>query len=136
MQKVIVYLDDPGYARQRLAGAGAARTHWELVACAPRMTQRSSKWVSHSARENWRSRWAAKLFEQVVPFLEGRGDEVTPVLARGPLPELTRSLMAEHRTESVLDARRPRQDGPGDRGHWAPGALMGLGALLFLACDF
>jgi hypothetical protein len=136
MQKVIVYLDDPAYARQRLAGADGSRTHWVLVACAPRMTHRISKWVSHSARENWRTRWAGKLFEQLVPFLEGRGDEVTPVLARGPLPELTRSLMAEHRTESVLDVRRPRQDGPGDRTRWAPGALMGLSALLFLACDF
>jgi hypothetical protein len=136
MHKVIVYLDDPAYARQRLPGADGSRTHWVLVACAPRMTHRISKWGSHSARENWRTRWAGKLFEQLVPFLEGRGDEVTPVLARGPLPELTRSLMAEHRTDSVLDARRPRQDGAGDRGHWAPGALMGLGALLFLACDF
>jgi len=136
MDKVIVYLDDPAYARQRMPGAGGSRTHWVLVACAPRMTHRISKWVSHSARENWRAKWAGKLFDQVVPFLQARGDEVTPVLARGPLPELTRSLMAEHRTERVLDVRRPRQDGPGDRGNWAPGALMGLGALLFLACDF
>jgi hypothetical protein len=135
MQKVIVYLDDPAYARQLLPDAGGHRTHWVLVACAPRMTRRISKWVSHSARENWRSRWAGKLFEQVVPFLEGRGDAVTPVLARGPLPELTRALMSEHQTDSVLDARRPRQDGAGDGGRWAPGALMGLGVLLFLACD-
>lgn len=135
MQKVIVYLDDPGFARQRLAGADGPRTHWVLVACAPRMTQRISKWGSHSAREHWRAKWAGKLFEELVPFLEGRGDQVTPVLARAPLPELTRSLMAEHRTETVLDVRRGRQDGPGDRGHWAPGALMGLAALLFIAFD-
>jgi hypothetical protein len=136
MDKVIVYLDDPAYARQRLPGADGSPTHWVLVACAPRMTHRISKWVSHSARENWRAKWAGKLFDQVVPFLQARGDEVTPVLARGPLPELTRSLMAEHQTASVLDVRRPKQDGPGDRANWAPGALMGLGALLFLACDF
>src|SRR6476659_669829 len=51
MQKVIVYLDDPAYARQQMPGAAAGPTHWVLVACAPRMTHRISKWVSHSARE-------------------------------------------------------------------------------------
>ncbi|RYY92589.1 MAG: hypothetical protein EOO24_28695, partial [Comamonadaceae bacterium] len=95
MHKVIVYVDDPGYAAQQMP-AGAAPTHWVLVACAPRMTHRISKWVSHSARENWRAKWADKLFGQVVPPLRERGDAVTPVLAKGPLPELTRELMAEH----------------------------------------
>lgn len=131
MDKVIVYLDDPAYARQHMAG-GAVPTHWVLVACAPRMTHRISKWVSHSARENWRSRWADKLFDQVVPALRARGDDVTPVLARGPLPELTRTLMAEHGTERVLDVRRPKA--PADGGA-APGALLGLGAILLLAGD-
>jgi hypothetical protein len=49
-------------------------THWVLVACAPRMTHRISKWVSHSSRENWRAKWADKLFDQVVPPLQARGD--------------------------------------------------------------
>lgn len=136
MDKVIVYLDDPGYARQHMPRTEAGPTHWVLVACAPRMTHRISKWVSHSARENWRAKWADKLFGQVVPHLQARGDTVTPVLARGPLPELTRSLMAEHGTARVLDVRRPKQDQPGAGGHWAPGAIMGLGALLFLSLDF
>ncbi|HZY15797.1 MAG TPA: hypothetical protein VFE74_04165, partial [Ramlibacter sp.] len=64
MDKVIVYLDDPAYAHQQLP-AGGTPTHWVLVACAPRMTHRVSKWVSHSARENWRVKWADKLFGQV-----------------------------------------------------------------------
>ena len=133
MEKVIVYLDDPAYARQRLPGGGAP-THWLLVACAPRMTHRISKWVSHSARENWRAKWADRLFEQVVPPLTARGDTVTPILARGPLPELTRNLMAEHGASRVLDVRRPKQEPMGD-GKWAPGALMGFGAALLLAFD-
>ena len=129
MDKVIVYLDDPAYARQHMAGSGAAPVHWVLVACAPRMTHRISKWVSHSSRENWRAKWADKLFDQVVPDLRARGDAVTPVLARGPLPELTRSLMAEHGTERVLDVRRPKtHDGRGTM----PGALFGLGAMLLV----
>jgi hypothetical protein len=135
MDKVIVYLDDPAYARQRLPGTGGAPTHWLLVACAPRMTHRISKWVSHSSRENWRAKWAGRLFEQVVPGLQERGDVVTPILARGPLPELTRSLMAEHGTSRVLDVRRPKQD-PANGGGWSPGALMGLmGTALLLALD-
>lgn len=132
MDKVIVYLDDPAYARQRMPGAGEVPTHWLLVACAPRMTHRISKWVSHSARENWRVKWADKLFEQVIPPLEARGDAVTPILARGPLPELTRNLMAEHGTARVIDVRRPKQDAPGRP---MAGGLMGLGAALFLAFD-
>lgn len=130
MQKVIVYLDDPAYARQQLPGPDGAGTHWVLVACAPRMTHRISKWVSHSARENWRAKWADKLFDQVVPALRARGDDVTPVLARGPLPELTRDLMAEHGTVRVLDVRRPKQDA----GLVPPGAMMSLAALV-LAFD-
>jgi hypothetical protein len=136
MQKVIVYLDDPAYARQQMPGAAGGPTHWVLVACAPRMTHRISKWVSHSSRENWRTKWADKLFGAVIPGLRERGDAVTPVLAKGPLPELTRALMAEHGTEQVLDVRRPKApDGPAQGNNWTPGALMGLGALLFLSLD-
>ena len=129
MDKVIVYLDDPAWARQRLPDPAQGRTHWVLVACAPRMTHRVSKWVSHSARENWRTRWADKLFAQVVPPLRARGDAVTPVLARGPLPELTRALMAEHGAVRVLDVRRPRQEPPPAA---APGTLMGMGLALLV----
>jgi hypothetical protein len=134
MDKVIVYLDDPAYASQRMPPVEDAPTHWVLVACAPRMTHRISKWVSHSARENWRAKWADKLFDQVVPPLRARGDAVTPVLARGPLPELTRTLMAEHGTARVIDVRRPKAADAGDGRRGAPG-LFGIGALLLLALD-
>jgi hypothetical protein len=135
MEKVIVYLDDPAYARHRMPGADGAPTHWLLVACAPRMTHRISKWVSHSARENWRAKWADRLFEQVVPSLTARGDSVTPILARGPLPDVTRHLMAEHGALRVLDLRRPKQDPQAAPGNWARGSLMSLGLSLFLAFD-
>ena len=133
MDKVIVYLDDAAYARAQLP-AGAQPTHWLLVACAPRMTHRISKWVSHSARENWRAKWADKLFAQVVPALQERGDTVTPILARGPLPELTRALLAEHGEARVIDARRPKSVGGGDAMQWSPGAILGFGA--WLLCSF
>lgn len=134
MDKVIVYVDDAAYARQQIAAA-AAPTHWVLVACAPRMTHRVSKWVSHTARENWRTRWADKLFDQVVPPLRARGDAVTLVLARGPLPELTRALVVEHNADRVVDARRPKTPDGGDARRWVPGALLGFGALLMLSLD-
>jgi len=133
MEKVIVYLDDAAYARAHLPAA-AAPTHWLLVACAPRMTHRISKWVSHSARENWRAKWADKLFDQVLPPLQERGDVVTPILAKGPLPELTRALLAEFGEARVVDARRPKSIGGGDIVRWSPGALLGFGA--WILCSF
>ncbi|KQP47775.1 hypothetical protein [Pseudorhodoferax sp. Leaf274] len=116
METVIVYIDDAAYARQQLASvldAGATDTqlppvHWVLVACAPRMTHRISKWVSHSARENWRAKWSDKLFNEVSPWLRQRGDRITEVLAKGPLTELQAQLAGEHRTQHLLDARRPK----------------------------
>jgi pyridoxal/pyridoxine/pyridoxamine kinase len=151
MEKIIVYLDDASYAQQQLApmtsaGAPGARTHWVLVACAPRMTQHISKFVTHSARQTWRAKWADKLFQQIAPHLTGRGDSVTTVLAKGPLQELTRKLSAEHATSRVLDARRPKfgQDlQPVTAGQqtdrqerWSvPGAVLGMGAVLVLAAE-
>jgi hypothetical protein len=153
METIIVYLDDAGHAAQALVSmtnpAAPARQvvprHWILVACAPRMTHRISKWVSHRTRENWRERWADKLFEQVLPLLQRReGDRITPVLARVPLPELTRSLQGEFGPASVVDVRRPKSVGeqpandgrePDAPGRPGPGPLLGLGAALLLACD-
>jgi hypothetical protein len=152
MEKIIVYVDDGAHAQQQLAPmknsglGGNPRTHWVLVACAPRMTHRISKWVSHSARENWRAKWADKLFSQIVPGLQASGDVVTVVLAKGPLPELTEQLKAEHGTTRVLDARRPKM-GPdlaagaaepvaGQGKRWdLPGAVLGMGAVLLLGFE-
>jgi len=133
MEKVIVYLDDAAYVQAQLPAA-AVPTHWLLVACAPRMTHRVSKWVSHSARENWRAKWADKLFAQVVPRLQERGDTVTPILAKGPLPELTRALVAQHGEARVIDARRPKSVGGGDAMQWSPGGVLGFGASVL--CSF
>ena len=74
MDKIIVYVDDADHAQQLLAPLAAKepahQRHWVLVACAPRMTHRVSKWVSHSARESWRNKWADKLFAQIIPGAE------------------------------------------------------------------
>ena len=146
MDKIIVYVDDADYALQQLTPmlVGGGRTEWVVVACAPRMTHRISKWVSHTARENWRNKWADKLFALTVPPLKARGDTVTTVLAKGPLPELTDRLIADHGPARVLDARRPKfgqdmhpvtKDQPAAKdGRWSvPGAVASLGLVLVLA---
>lgn len=149
METIIVYVDDAAHARQQLVPMKhqfAGATHWVLVACAPRMTRRISKWVSHSAREKWRSQWADKLFAQMQPLLGGGRDRVTRVLAKGPLVQLTTQLVAEHGNCRVLDARRPKfgQDlqpvtagqPPSQHGRWeVPGAVAGMGAALMLAAE-
>ncbi len=147
MDKVIVYVDDAAHAQQILAPllAGkeaAAGTQWVLVACAPRMTHRVSKWVSHRARENWRDKWSEKLFAQLLPWLQsGSHSHVTTVVAKGPLPELLAQLQAELGAARVVDARRPKLDAaaqpsaaPGRLSFpgTLPGLLTGLGALLAL----
>ncbi len=113
METVIVYIDDAAYARQQLTpmlDAGRPDVHWVLVACAPRMTHRISKWVSHSARENWRAKWSGKLFDEVSPWLRQRGDRTTEVLAMGPLADLQNQLAAEFGRHHLVDARRPKVD--------------------------
>ncbi len=138
--RVIVYVDDADHARlllQPLCAQPSARaTHWLVVACAPRMTHRISKWVSHSARESWRIKWADKLFAQVLPWLQAGSSGVTTVLAKGPLTELAEQLQAEHGAAQVVDARRPKAEAQapaGEPGRWSlPGTLASLGALFFL----
>jgi hypothetical protein len=149
MEKIILYVDDAAYARELLSrltleAVGTGARHWVLVACAPRMTHRISKWVSHSARENWRTKWFAKTQDQLLPLLQLEDSRVTPVLAKGPLPELTQRLKMEHGTGRVIDARRPKLGvdlepvapdvaPPGQSGWALPGAVLGMGALLVMA---
>ncbi len=154
MDKIIVYVDDAAYAQQQLApmksrlpaNVPGQPTQWIVVACAPRMTHRISKWVSHSAREKWRSEWAGKLFNALVPALEAGGDQVVTVLAKTPLTELTERLKQQHGTGRVMDARRPKLGQPlapltaeqarRAEGQWAlPGAAVGMGAMLVLAAE-
>lgn len=145
MERIIVYVDDASHAQAQLAPVqrglhrdpAAPGAHWVLVACAPRMTHRISKWVSHRARENWRAKWADKLFLQLAPGLEQGGHTVTRVLAKGPLPELAVQLQAEHGTARVIDARRPKSPEPPEAsGRWSqPGTPFGIGALLVLLVD-
>ncbi len=150
MDNIIVYLDDVDYAKQQLApmtsNSQAERTHWILVACPPRMTRHISKWVSYSARENWRAKWADKVFAQISPDLQASGDRVTCMLASSSLTDMTQDLLSRQGTARVLDARRPRlgqdlppvtanQPAPTQSKWTVPGAVAGMGAALVLAAE-
>src|SRR5688500_18301260 len=109
MDTIVVFVDDAPYALKVLQPMHAARdaTHWILVACAPRMTHRIGKFVAHSQREQWRDRWAAKLFEQLRPEL--RGGQIDTQVAKRPLVEVAAALRSQHGIATrVIDARRPK----------------------------
>ncbi|MEJ2802934.1 hypothetical protein EC845_4262 [Comamonas sp. BIGb0124] len=141
MNHIIVYIDDADYAGQVLSGtlgAPAEDMHWTLVACAPRMTQRVSKWASHGSREKWRAKWASRLFADMSPLL-GRGTgEVRQVVAREPLPELTTQLQEQHGAARIIDARKPKapEQSRGVAGNWrVPGLLSALLAFSFVVFE-
>ncbi len=105
----IVYLDDAAYAQEQLADL-LAQPHikrFVLVACAPRMTRRIGKWLSHSSRENWRDKWCEKLFAQFTAMIR-RQDHVFCEVATGPLPAYTEMLLKDFGSAQVIDARRPK----------------------------
>ena len=113
MDNIIVYVDDATYALQMLqpmlpSGDDRSPTRWIVVGCAPRVTHHASKWVTHSARESWRGKWAEKVFAQLVPLLQQEGDTVVTRLAKSTLCTQTESLIKEHGVARVLDARRPK----------------------------
>jgi hypothetical protein len=138
---VIALVDDAAHLQMvwPAMSAPSAGAHWVVVACAPRMAQRPSKWGSHRVREHWRARWSAKLFNEVGPWLNAKGHDFTPILAEGPLPELTSELMRTHDTSNVIDLRRPKGDGMvaapvsyagGTRLFSLVASLFGIGLLL------
>ena len=80
---IIAYVDDADHAQLLLQAAMLAphvqAAHWVLVACAPRITHRVSKFVSNRSRENWRNKWAERLFDACVPLIETYGDRKSVV---------------------------------------------------------
>ena len=151
MERVILYVDDASHALaqlESLRASGLRPTHWVLAACAPRMSSRISKWVSHSARENWRAKWLARLEETLAPALQADGAQFSLVLAQGPLMALTQQLLLAHGAARVIDLRRPKvgatleavqserpdaRRAPRRGGVFSGGNALGLGALLLLA---
>ncbi len=149
MDTMIVYNDEAAYALKMLtpllpSGPARTPTRWIVVGCAPRITHHVSKWVTKSARESWRGKWAEKVFAQIVSLLQAPGDLIITQVARGPLGELTDSLLAQHGAARVLDARRPkfgadpqpvtRQQPQEPQGVWGYAAAV-AGAGVLVAAD-
>jgi len=109
METIAVFVDDATHAGRILAPMQAQPVHWVLVACAPRLTHRIGKWVSHSNREQWRERWAAKLFADLRPALARHHGPLETMLAKEPLPAVVERLRGKHGMWlRLLDARRPK----------------------------
>jgi YjbE family integral membrane protein len=149
MEKIILYVDDTSHAYRFLSGvmasdADAGPRQWLLVACAPRMTRHVSRWVSPGARKHWRAQWFDEVQTQLQPLLQSQGNQVMPILARGPLANLTKRLRLEYGVARVIDARYPKIGvdlepvapdvaPPGQSGWAGPGAVAGMCSLLMLA---
>ena len=148
MERIAVFANDVDYAHQILQPMMSAEspTHWIVVACPPTLTRHIGRFVTHAAREHWRQRWAAELFDKLEPELKVHtGSRVDKMLAKRPLIELSRRLEAQHGALRLLDARRPRLGAPNEPissrqtqhegNRWAaPVALAtGLSAVLALA---
>lgn len=148
MERIAVFVNDAAHARHLLQPmlAGAEAAHWIVVACPPTLTRHIGRWVSHSAREQWRERWAAELFDALEPELRALpGSKVEHLVAKRPLIEVSKRLEERLGTVRLLDARRPRVGKPdepisatqpaSDVGRWAVpvAATTGLTVMLALA---
>jgi hypothetical protein len=110
MEKMIVVLDDVAYALQQLLPmrVNGEATCWILVACPPRLTRHTSRWVSRSARDAWRAKWSQELLDKVEAVLLKPGDQSRRFEAKGNLADFTQSIQREIGHARVLDARRPK----------------------------
>jgi hypothetical protein len=83
------------------------------VACAPTFTRHIGRWVSQSAREQWRSRWAGEVCAEVESALKTQaGNTVERVVPKRSLIDTTSRLQARLGQLRLLDARRPRLGKP------------------------
>lgn len=110
MEKIAVFVDDAEHAGRLLRplmAPAADPVQWIVVGCAPRMTHRIGKWVSHSQRQHWREHWAREMRRQLEPVFGGA--QVEWDLAKGPLEPLVSRLRSRVGSDlRVLDARRPK----------------------------
>jgi hypothetical protein len=117
METIAVFANDAAYARHILAPMlnSAVATHWVVVACPPTLTRHIGRWLSQSARAQWRQRWAAELFDALEPELKAHaGSRVEKMLAKRPLTDLSERLETRLGAVRLLDARRPRLGEPNE----------------------
>lgn len=111
MEKIVVFVNDAEHARHILEPMlkTDAPTHWVIVACAPALTRHIGRWVSNSAREQWRHRWAQEVFATLEPELKRQpGASVERVVAKRSLVEVSTRIEQRLGSVRLLDARRHR----------------------------
>ena len=111
METIAVFANDVAAARHILQPMlkGEGPTHWVLVACPPALTRHIGRWVSQSARRQWRERWAAELFAALAPELKAQpGSELETLVASKRLVDVSARLLARLPHLRLLDARQPR----------------------------
>jgi hypothetical protein len=148
METIAVFVNEAGFARHVLQPMASSQgpTHWVVVACPPKLTRHIGRWVSQSARDQWRERWAAEVFAEVESILKASPvNKVERLLAKRPLVDISARLEARLKGIRLLDARRVRvgkseepltaAQPPSEGNRWACPLAMtsGLTAVLALA---
>jgi len=149
MEAIAVFVNDAAHAQHLLQPmlASGAPAHWVLIACPPTLTRHIGRYVSRSARRQWRERWAQALFTQIEPALKAcPASIVERRLADRPLADMSARLAARLPGLRLLDARRPRlgvddepvsagQASSGGSARWAAPVVLttGMSAMLALA---
>ncbi len=110
MNVKIVFIDDAAFALQRLKEHCSEDSgHWVLVACAPKITRRASRWGNRSTLDKWRNKWAKNLFEGLIPHSPLlQSARVSTHISEVSVQQMTAQLHAEHPQAQVLDWRRPK----------------------------
>lgn len=115
METIAVYVNDASQAEAMLRpmlAAGAAPAHWLLVLCPPKLSRHIGRLTSRRSRDQWRSRWAADLEQDMrgrLAGITGPGARLEALVASGPLSATTGQLRRQHGTAlRLLDARQSR----------------------------
>ena len=132
MNVKIVFVDDAAFALQRLAERnGPTNEHWVLVACAPKITRRASRWGNRSTLDKWRNKWAKNLFEGLIPQSELlQSARVSTHISEVSVQQMTAQLHAEYPEAEVLDWRRPKAISEPPSADFVPRSAKLAGSLL------
>ena len=80
-----------------------------MVACAPKITRRASRWGNRSTLDKWRNKWAKNLFEGIVPNSQPlQSGHLSTHISEVSVQQMTAQLHAEYPDAEVLDWRRPK----------------------------
>lgn len=148
LQTIAVFVNDAEHALKLLQTPlnSAGPTCWVLVACPPALMRHASRWVTQSAKRQWREQWAAEAFTVLEWAIAARaGDVVEKMVPQRPLLAVADRLRARAGGVRLIDARQPRwgataepitRDQPASaRSRWAApiAVTTGLSAILALA---